>query len=160
MTTGFRLPFHVRSTIRYATGLEHVLLLLSTPVDDVTSLFTFVVWRNDDFAVSAEEVIRFDLAIGAEDKRMLELVPRSAAARPDDAGQRAGRPLLGRVAPTLAASPPALPTVAQSSSERRAIAVRGAGVTDERTHQNWSDGLTMCQSLPRCSPGPTPRRHG
>ena len=75
MTTGFQLPFHVRSTIRYATGLEHILLLLSTPVDDVTALFTFVVWRNDDFAVSAEEVIRFDLAIGAEDKRMLEMVP-------------------------------------------------------------------------------------
>ncbi|MFT3851767.1 MAG: aromatic ring-hydroxylating dioxygenase subunit alpha [Ilumatobacteraceae bacterium] len=75
MTTGFQLPFHVRSTIRYDTGLEHVLLLLSAPVDDVTSLFTFVVWRNDDFSVSAEEVIRFDLAIGAEDKRMLELVP-------------------------------------------------------------------------------------
>jgi phenylpropionate dioxygenase-like ring-hydroxylating dioxygenase large terminal subunit len=75
MTTGFDLPFNVRSTIRYGTGLEHVLLLLSTPVDDVTSLFTFVVWRNDDFAISAEEVIRFDLAIGAEDKRMLELVP-------------------------------------------------------------------------------------
>ena len=75
MTTGFQLPLHVRSTIRYGSGLEHVLLLLSTPVDDTTSLFTFVVWRNDDFAVSAEEVIRFDLAIGAEDKRMLELVP-------------------------------------------------------------------------------------
>ena len=75
MSTGFQLPFHVRSTIRYGNGLEHVLLLLSTPVDDVTSLFTFVVWRNDDFAVSAEEVIRFDLAIGAEDKRMLEHVP-------------------------------------------------------------------------------------
>ncbi|MCU1502575.1 MAG: putative iron-sulfur protein [Ilumatobacteraceae bacterium] len=75
MSTGFDLPFNVRSTIRYGTGLEHVLLLLSTPVDDVTSLFTFVVWRNDDFAVSAEEVVRFDLAIGAEDKRMLELVP-------------------------------------------------------------------------------------
>ena len=39
------------------------------------SLFTFVVWRNDDFAVSAEEIIRFDLAIGAEDKAMLEKVP-------------------------------------------------------------------------------------
>jgi phenylpropionate dioxygenase-like ring-hydroxylating dioxygenase large terminal subunit len=75
MTTGFGLPFNVRSTIRYATGLQHVLLLLSTPIDDVTALFTFVVWRNDDFSVSAEEVIRFDLAIGAEDKRMLELVP-------------------------------------------------------------------------------------
>ena len=65
----------MRSTIHYGNGLQHVLLLLSTPIDDVTSLFTFVVWRNDDFKVSAEEVIRFDLAIGAEDKRMLEKVP-------------------------------------------------------------------------------------
>ena len=74
MTSGFSLPFVVRSTIHYDSGLEHVLLLLSTPIDDVTSYFTFVVWRNDDFAVSAEEIIRFDLAIGAEDKRMLEQV--------------------------------------------------------------------------------------
>jgi phenylpropionate dioxygenase-like ring-hydroxylating dioxygenase large terminal subunit len=72
MSTGFNLPFNVRSTIRYGTGLSHILLLLSTPVDDETSYFTFVVWRNDDFSISAEEVIRFDFAIGAEDKRMLE----------------------------------------------------------------------------------------
>jgi phenylpropionate dioxygenase-like ring-hydroxylating dioxygenase large terminal subunit len=72
MTTGFSLPFVVRSTIQYDSGLEHILLLLSTPIDDVTSYFTFVVWRNDDFSVSAEEIIRFDLAIGAEDKRLLE----------------------------------------------------------------------------------------
>jgi phenylpropionate dioxygenase-like ring-hydroxylating dioxygenase large terminal subunit len=72
MSSGFSLPFVVRSTIRYDSGLEHILLLLSTPIDDVTSYFTFVVWRNDDFSVSAEEIIRFDLAIGAEDKQMLE----------------------------------------------------------------------------------------
>lgn len=72
MSTGFNLPFNVRSTITYGTGLSHILLLLSTPIDDVTSYFTFVVWRNDDFSVSAEEIIRFDLAIGAEDKLMLE----------------------------------------------------------------------------------------
>jgi phenylpropionate dioxygenase-like ring-hydroxylating dioxygenase large terminal subunit len=75
MTTGFHLPFDVRSTIEYHTGLQHILLLLSTPVDDVTSYFTFVVWRNDDFSSPADEVLRFDLAIGAEDKRMLEKVP-------------------------------------------------------------------------------------
>ena len=75
MSSGFHLPFDVRSTIRYGTGLSHTLLLLSTPIDDVSSYFTFVVWRNDDFSVSAEEVIRFDLAIGAEDKRMLQLLP-------------------------------------------------------------------------------------
>ena len=72
MTTGFHLPFTVRSTIRYESGLNHVLLLCSTPIDDETSLFTFVVWRDDDFATPADEIIAFDLAIGAEDKAMLE----------------------------------------------------------------------------------------
>lgn len=75
MTTGFHLPFTVRSTIRYEDGLEHILLLCSTPVDDTTSLFTFVVWRNDDHSTDAEEIIAFDRAIGAEDKAMLERVP-------------------------------------------------------------------------------------
>ena len=75
MTTGFHLPFTVRSTIHYETGLDHIILLLTTPVDDVRSYFTFVIWRNDDHAVPAEEVIAFDRAIGAEDKRMLEQVP-------------------------------------------------------------------------------------
>jgi phenylpropionate dioxygenase-like ring-hydroxylating dioxygenase large terminal subunit len=75
MSTGFILPFVARSTIRYGSGLQHIILMLSTPIDDVTAYFTFVIWRNDDFAVSAEEVIRFDLEIGAEDKRMLERVP-------------------------------------------------------------------------------------
>lgn len=72
MSSGFSLPFICRSTIAYDSGLEHILLLLSTPIDDVTSYFTFVVWRNDDFSVAADEVIQFDLAIGAEDKVMLE----------------------------------------------------------------------------------------
>ncbi len=75
MSTGFHLPFTVRSTIRYQDGLEHILLLVSTPVDDLTSWFTFVVWRNDDFSVDPEEIIAFDRAIGAEDKAMLEQVP-------------------------------------------------------------------------------------
>ena len=75
MTTGFNLPFTVRSTIHYEHGLDHLILLCSTPVDDTTSLFTFVIWRNDDFSVSAEEVIAFDRAIGAEDKAMLERIP-------------------------------------------------------------------------------------
>jgi len=75
MSTGFTLPFAVRSTIRYDTGLQHILLLLSTPRDDETSYFTFVVWRNDDFSVPAEEVTRLDRLIGAEDQRMLERVP-------------------------------------------------------------------------------------
>ena len=75
MTTGFHLPFTVRSTIHYAGGLDHVILLCSTPVDDAVSYFTFVVWRNDDHAVPAEDVVAFDRAIGEEDRRMLERVP-------------------------------------------------------------------------------------
>lgn len=72
MSSGFNLPFNVRSTIKYSSGLQHILLFTSTPIDDVNSYFSFVVWRNDDFSINAEEVIRFDYAIGAEDKRMLE----------------------------------------------------------------------------------------
>ena len=75
MTTGYHLPFTVRSTIAYTSGLNHIILLLTTPIDDLTSYFTFVVWRNDDFTVSAEKVIAFDRMIGAEDKAMLEKVP-------------------------------------------------------------------------------------
>ena len=75
MTTGFHLPFTVRSTIAYESGLNHIILLLTTPIDDLTAYFTFVVWRNDDFSVSAEKVIAFDRMIGAEDKAMLEKVP-------------------------------------------------------------------------------------
>jgi len=75
MSSGFHLPFLVRSTIRYPDGLEHILLLSSTPVDDTNSLFTFVVWRNDDFSIDGQEIIQFDRAIGAEDKAMLEQIP-------------------------------------------------------------------------------------
>lgn len=74
MSTGFTLPFTVRSTIRYEDGLEHILLLCSTPIDDTRSYFTFVVWRNDDFGVDGQEVIAFDRAIGEEDRVMLERV--------------------------------------------------------------------------------------
>jgi phenylpropionate dioxygenase-like ring-hydroxylating dioxygenase large terminal subunit len=74
MTTGFALPFTVRSTIEYDTGLCHSLLLLSTPRDDDSAYFTFVVWRNDDFSVPADEVTTLDRMIGAEDKRMLERI--------------------------------------------------------------------------------------
>lgn len=75
MDTGFYLPFAVRSTILYETGTRHVILMLPTPKDDVTSYFSFVVWRNDDFRVSAEDVIAFDRLISAEDKAMLEKIP-------------------------------------------------------------------------------------
>lgn len=74
MSTAFTLPLTVRSTIRYADGLEHILLLCSAPLDDERSYFTFVVWRNDDVSVDPQEVIAFDRAIGEEDRIMLERV--------------------------------------------------------------------------------------
>jgi phenylpropionate dioxygenase-like ring-hydroxylating dioxygenase large terminal subunit len=78
MSTGFHLPFVVRSTTSYVSGPrsgnDRVLLLCSTPIDDVTSLFTFVSWRNHDHDLSVDEFLAFDRAIGAEDKAMLERI--------------------------------------------------------------------------------------
>ncbi len=78
MSTAFHLPFVVRSNTYYESGPrighDRVLLLCTTPIDDVTSLFTFVSWRNHDHDVSTEEFLAFDRAIGAEDKSMLERI--------------------------------------------------------------------------------------
>ena len=78
MSTGFHLPFVVRSNTHYESGPrighDRVLLLCTTPIDDVTSLFTFVSWRNHDHDLSAGEFLAFDRAIGAEDKAMLERI--------------------------------------------------------------------------------------
>src|SRR5262250_304397 len=53
----------------------YALLLLTTPIDDVTSYFTFVVWRNDDVAVPADAVIAHARRLGLGDKTMLERIP-------------------------------------------------------------------------------------
>ena len=79
MTTGFALPFTVRSTTRYLSGpdlgSDRVLLLCSSPIDAVRSLFTFVVWRSGSGGVDDAQQMEFDSAVGAEDRRMLETVP-------------------------------------------------------------------------------------
>lgn len=79
MTTGFALPFSVRSTTHYVSGpdagTDRILLLCSTPIDAERSLFTFVVWRSGAEGVSDDEQIAFDRAIGAEDRAMLESIP-------------------------------------------------------------------------------------
>jgi phenylpropionate dioxygenase-like ring-hydroxylating dioxygenase large terminal subunit len=76
MTTGFALPFTVRSTTHFDSGpdagSDRILLLCSTPVDAVTSLFTFVVWRNAADGVDDDDQLAFDRAVGAEDRAMLE----------------------------------------------------------------------------------------
>ena len=99
MTTGFALPFTVRSTIHYETGLDHIILLCTTPIDDVRSYFTFVIWRNDDFIGAGRGGHRLrpgDRRRGQADARA---GPGRAAARQHGDGQRAGRPGVGRVAP-------------------------------------------------------------
>ena len=40
-------------------------------------MFTFIVWRNHDHDVEADDLLAFDRAIGAEDKAMLEQIPGS-----------------------------------------------------------------------------------
>ncbi len=79
MTTGFHLPFTVRSTTRVLTGpdvgSERILVLCTTPVDDGSSLFTFVTWRNSESGPTDEEQLAFDRAVGAEDRAMLERIP-------------------------------------------------------------------------------------
>ena len=78
MSTAFHLPFVVRSNTFYESGPraghDRVLLLCATPIDDVTSLFTFVSWRNHDHELPVEEFLAFDRAIGEEDRAMLERV--------------------------------------------------------------------------------------
>jgi len=69
MSTAFHLPFVVRSNAFYESGQraghDRVLLLCATPIDDITSLFTFVSWRNHDHELSVEEFLAFDRAIGS-----------------------------------------------------------------------------------------------
>jgi len=78
MSTGYHLPFVVRSTTCYESGPraghDRVLLLCTTPIDDVTSLFAFVSWRNHDHDLTDDEFLAFDRAIGAEDRAMLERI--------------------------------------------------------------------------------------
>ena len=72
MSTGFALPFTVRSTMHYENGINQVLLLTSSPIDQDHSNFTFVIWRNDDVSLTGEEIIAFELEVTAEDRTMLE----------------------------------------------------------------------------------------
>jgi phenylpropionate dioxygenase-like ring-hydroxylating dioxygenase large terminal subunit len=72
MTTGFALPFIVRGTMQFPNGVRQVLMLSSTPVDDLNSLFTFAIWRNDDEPEA--EIVNFELQIDAEDQLMVEML--------------------------------------------------------------------------------------
>jgi phenylpropionate dioxygenase-like ring-hydroxylating dioxygenase large terminal subunit len=79
MTTGFALPFSVLSTMSYETGVEQKLFMTAAPMEEGRSIYTFVLWRNDDVDLLVEpgrtianEVLELELAVVLEDQTMLE----------------------------------------------------------------------------------------
>jgi phenylpropionate dioxygenase-like ring-hydroxylating dioxygenase large terminal subunit len=72
MSTGFALPFSVRSTMSYETGVEQTLFMTASPISRERSYFTFVLWRNDDVSETGQQIVDFELEVAAEDQRMLE----------------------------------------------------------------------------------------
>ncbi len=75
MSTGFALPFSVRSTMSYDSGLEQVLFMTAAPMSDGRSHFTFVLWRNDDVSETGQGIVDFELEVSREDQTMLENLP-------------------------------------------------------------------------------------
>jgi len=78
MSTGFALPFSVRSTMSYENGIEQTLFMTAAPMRAATpentarSYFTFVLWRNDDVSTTGEGIVDFELEVALEDQAMLE----------------------------------------------------------------------------------------
>jgi phenylpropionate dioxygenase-like ring-hydroxylating dioxygenase large terminal subunit len=75
MSTGFALPFSVRSTMSFETGVEQTLFMTATPMSKDRSAYTFILWRNDDVSVIGEKIVDFELAVTHEDQVMLERLP-------------------------------------------------------------------------------------
>lgn len=75
MTTGFALPFSVRSTMSYDNGIEQTLFMTASPIDIDRSLYTFVLWRNDDVTDTGRQIVDFELEVAREDQTMLERIP-------------------------------------------------------------------------------------
>jgi len=67
------MPFVRKTRIEYPTGLIHSIVTAATPISDRSSQIVQFCFRNDTEAeTSTADVIRFDLAIVAEDKHILE----------------------------------------------------------------------------------------
>ena len=75
MTTGFALPYSVRSTMSYDNGIEQVLFMTASPISHERSYYTFVLWRNDDVSETGAAIVDFELAVTDEDRGMLEQIP-------------------------------------------------------------------------------------
>jgi phenylpropionate dioxygenase-like ring-hydroxylating dioxygenase large terminal subunit len=75
MSTGFALPFSVRSTMSYENGIEQTLFMTASPLSADRSYFTFVLWRNDDVSETGQEILNFEREVAREDREMLEQFP-------------------------------------------------------------------------------------
>jgi phenylpropionate dioxygenase-like ring-hydroxylating dioxygenase large terminal subunit len=75
MSTGFALPFSVRSTMSYDNGIEQTLFMTAAPISEERSYFTFVLWRNDDVSSTGRQIVDFELEVAREDRAMLENLP-------------------------------------------------------------------------------------
>lgn len=72
MTTGFALPYSVRSTMSYDNGIEQTLFMTAAPISADRSYFSFVLWRNDDVSTTGRQIVDFEVAVAREDRLMLE----------------------------------------------------------------------------------------
>ncbi|MFN3219043.1 MAG: Rieske 2Fe-2S domain-containing protein [Acidimicrobiales bacterium] len=72
MSTGFALPYSVRSTMSYENGIEQTLFMTAAPMSRERSYFSFVLWRNDDVATTGQQIVDFEVAVAREDRAMLE----------------------------------------------------------------------------------------
>lgn len=72
MSTGFALPYSVRSTMSYDNGIEQTLFMTASPMGPDRSYFSFVLWRNDDVSQTGQDIVDFELAVAREDRMMLE----------------------------------------------------------------------------------------
>ena len=63
MSTGFALPFSVRSTMSYDNGIEQTLFMTAAPIDAGSAAgYTFVLWRNDDVSTTGQRDRRLRVA--------------------------------------------------------------------------------------------------
>jgi len=72
MSTGFAMPFSVRSTMSYPNGIEQTLFMTAAPISRERSYYTFILWRNDDVSVVGKQIVDFELEVVKEDREMLE----------------------------------------------------------------------------------------
>lgn len=73
MRARWYMPFLRKLQITYPNGLVHSIVTAATPIDDASSQIVQFCFRNDTEAeAKAEDIIRFDRQVTAEDKYILE----------------------------------------------------------------------------------------